>query len=135
MSNLRTLQNAAANLDREERVSAARRTLQGRIPRPFSRKAPHGRPDGFPSPFRARLTLARLWISRNAPAIRHLWSVAVSFGAALLVAYGVWTWNPGAGYVTAGFLIWVIQWNYGDDETETSPGTPLDGRVSPYGGR
>lgn len=135
---LKTLQNAAADLDREERLSAARRTLQDRIPRPGRERRSSGHTAPLTDRFRARLQLAAFRVQRNAPAIRstvrQCWTTAVALTGALLVSYGCWTWNPGLGYVVGGILLWVIQWNSGDDETpETHPGTPPGGRQTAYG--
>ncbi len=42
-------------------------------------------------------------------------TLAISVLGAILVSYGVWTIYSPAGFVTAGLLLWAIQWNYGDE--------------------
>lgn len=45
-------------------------------------------------------------------------TLAISMVGATLVSYGVWTVYPPAGYIAAGTLLWIIQWNYGDERGE-----------------
>lgn len=39
---------------------------------------------------------------------------------ATLISYGVWSVYAPAGYVVAGVLVWAIQWNYGEEESDGS---------------
>ena len=43
-------------------------------------------------------------------------TLAISLLGATLVSFGVWSVHHPAGYVTAGVLLWAVQWNYGDQE-------------------
>lgn len=42
-------------------------------------------------------------------------SLAVSVLGATLVAYGVWTVYPPAGYVVAGIAVFALQWSHEKD--------------------
>lgn len=43
-------------------------------------------------------------------------TIAISVAGATLISYGVWQLHHSAGYVTAGILLWAVQWNYGKEE-------------------
>lgn len=45
-------------------------------------------------------------------------TLAISVLGATLVSYGVWSVHHPAGYVTAGVLLWAVQWNYGDEGSD-----------------
>lgn len=45
-------------------------------------------------------------------------TLAISVVGATLVSYGVWSVHHPAGYVTAGVLLWAVQWNYGDEGSD-----------------
>jgi hypothetical protein len=42
-------------------------------------------------------------------------TLAISVVGATLVSFGVWSVYAPAGYITAGALLWAIQWNYGEE--------------------
>lgn len=42
-------------------------------------------------------------------------TLAISMLGVMLISYGVWSVHHPAGYVTAGLLLWAIQWNHGDE--------------------
>lgn len=58
----------------------------------------------------------RTAVSTMAKAGRTGLTIAISVVGAILISYGVWQVHHSAGYVTAGILLWVIQWNYGKEE-------------------
>ena len=43
-------------------------------------------------------------------------TLAISMVGAMLISYGVWSVHHPAGYVTAGILLWAVQWNHGKEE-------------------
>lgn len=43
-------------------------------------------------------------------------TLAISMLGAMLISYGVWSVHHPAGYVTAGLLLWAVQWNHGKEE-------------------
>lgn len=45
-------------------------------------------------------------------------TLAISVVGAILVSFGVWSVHHPAGYITAGLLLWAIQWNYGDEGSD-----------------
>lgn len=45
-------------------------------------------------------------------------TLAISVLGATLVSYGVWSIYAPVGYITAGLLLWAIQWNYGDEGSD-----------------
>ena len=47
-------------------------------------------------------------------------TLAISMVGATLISYGVWSVYAPAGYVVAGVLVWAIQWNYGEEESDGS---------------
>lgn len=49
---------------------------------------------------------------------RRALTLAISMLGAILVSYGVHQVYAPAGFVTAGLLLWAIQWNYGEGGKE-----------------
>jgi hypothetical protein len=49
---------------------------------------------------------------------RRALTLAISLVGATLVSYGAWMIYAPAGYLVAGGLLWVIQWNYGDEGSD-----------------
>ena len=47
---------------------------------------------------------------------RRALTLAISVLGAILISYGVYTVHASAGYVTAGLLLWAVQWNHGKEE-------------------
>lgn len=45
-------------------------------------------------------------------------TLAISVVGATLISYGVWSVHHPAGYVTAGLLLWAVQWNHGDEGSD-----------------
>ena len=45
-------------------------------------------------------------------------TLAISVVGAILVSYGAWQVYGPAGYLLGGALLWVIQWNYGNEGSD-----------------
>lgn len=45
-------------------------------------------------------------------------TLAISLLGATLVSYGVYSVYEPAGFIAAGLLLWGVQWNYGDEESD-----------------
>ena len=45
-------------------------------------------------------------------------TLAISLLGATLVSYGVYSVYEPAGFITAGLLLWGVQWNYGDEGSD-----------------
>lgn len=115
MSNLKSMEDLGRRIAAEDRALEARNIAAGLIPRPTRRKGSTGRTAAFLGRLQARLQLGAVWAARNSASIgrvaRNLKSSAFELGGILLIAYGVWTWNPGAGYVVGGIGALVLNWS------------------------
>lgn len=77
--------------------------------------------------YRQRLAQTRAWWvrsrNRRQDAYRNLktagrkgLTLAISVVGATLVSFGVYSTYAPAGYVVGGVLLWMIQWNYGEQK-------------------
>lgn len=48
--------------------------------------------------------------------VQKVLTLAISVVGAMLVSYGVWKYTPGLGYVTAGFMCWLLLWSHERDK-------------------
>lgn len=112
-ANLKSMEDLGRRIAAEDREQEARNIAAGLIPRPTRRKG--SSTAAFLGRLQARLQLGAVWAARNSASIgrvaRNLKSSAFELGGILLIAYGVWTWNPGAGYVVGGIGALVLNWS------------------------
>lgn len=51
-------------------------------------------------------------------AARRALTLAISVVGATLVGYGVWMIYAPAGFIVGGFVLWILQWNYGSEGSD-----------------